>query len=272
MQEHKCPACSSLMEFKELKKKKVFKGLDIEYSGNFFVCPGCSLEAGDAGSAGEVQRAIADAYREKAGLLTGREIRELRDFKGMTQEQLSRALNVGVASIKRWESGMVQSRSMDGLLRRQLKPEPNPYTGNRETSLPRIKLVAQTLEKILSRQLLKEGDRFLFLGKYLWYADMLAFRRSGRGLTGASYAALPYGPQLNNYRDLVEPINNSDIADAEPLSREEHAVIHYIAECFPYDRDIYDASHKEKVWYDAPAGSLISYLCAYELTQIPEEA
>mgnify|MGYP006283722065 CR=1 FL=1 len=35
--------------------------------------------------------------------------------------------------------------------------------------------------------LLKEGDRFLFLAKYLWYADLLAFKSLGRGC--ASYAA-----------------------------------------------------------------------------------
>jgi len=32
---------------------------------------------------------------------------------------------------------------------------------------------------------------------------MLCFRRIGKVFTGASYAVMSYGPELNNYRDLV---------------------------------------------------------------------
>lgn len=159
-------------------------------------------------SAGDVQRAIADAYRKKAGLITGPEIRSLREARGLTQTQLAEMMNIGIASIKRWETGMVQTKSMDQALRMQLQCSirSDNYTGNREISLPRIKLVAKAFERILGRRLLKAGDRFLFLAKYLWYADILAFWQLGQGLTGASYAAITYGPQLNKYRDLMKPL------------------------------------------------------------------
>jgi hypothetical protein len=49
---------------------------------------------------------------------------------------------------------------------------------------------------------------------------MTARRDMGRGMTGATYAALPMGPQLNNYRDLVDEILRADPADAEPLTTE----------------------------------------------------
>jgi len=256
------------MEHKELKKRKNIREVDIEYPVNAYVCPRCGLEAGTVISAGEVQRAMADAYREKTGLLSGQKIKELRKARGMTQEQLSLAMEVGIASIKRWESGMIQSRSMDSHLRRIFIGEAWAITGNRAMSLPRIKLVAQTFEKILGRKLLKKNDRFLFLAKYLWYADMLAFKRLGRGMTGASYAALPYGPQMNNYKDLLQPIKESDIAKAEPLSRRELAIIAKVARIFPKDQDVYDASHREEVWQDALTGSLLPYSSAHELTEI----
>ena len=35
--------------------------------------------------------------------------------------------------------------------------------------------------------LVKKGDKFLFLSKYHWYADMLSFRELGRSMTGATY-------------------------------------------------------------------------------------
>ncbi len=268
MSELRCPGCSTLMEQKELTKRKKIREVDIEYPVHAFVCPGCGLEAGTVTSAGDVQRAMADAYREQTGLLTGQRIKELRKARGMTQEQLSMAMKVGIASIKRWESGLIQSRSMDNHLRRVLNGEAWSITGNREMNLPRIKLVAQTFEKILGRRLLKKNDRFLFLAKYLWYADMLAFKHLGKGMTGASYAALPYGPQMNNYKDLVQPIRESDTIQAEPLSSQELDIIKHIAETFPEDEDVSQAAHRERTWQDAHLGSLLAYPSAHELTEI----
>jgi hypothetical protein len=97
---------------------------------------------------------------------------------------------------------------------------------------------------------------------------MLAFRYLGRGLTGASYAALTYGPQLNNYRDLVKPIQEPDQNEAEPLSQEEARIIYRVAEKFPTDPAVYDAAHREKIWVNSRTGALIPYSCASELTEI----
>ncbi|MCF8030818.1 MAG: helix-turn-helix domain-containing protein, partial [Desulfohalobiaceae bacterium] len=120
MTEMKCPACSSPMELKKLRRQTTLKGVTIEYDTEAYVCPECGLEAGTVEKAGATQRAIADAYREKMGLLTGREIKSFREAKGMSQQQLARAMDVGIASIKRWETGMIQTRAMDAALRRQL--------------------------------------------------------------------------------------------------------------------------------------------------------
>jgi hypothetical protein len=70
--------------------------------------------------------------------------------------------------------------------------------------------VLDSFEKELGRPLLKKDDRMLYAAKYLWYADMVSFRDLGRGMTGATYAALPMSPQLNNYRDLVDEIFRAD--------------------------------------------------------------
>jgi len=258
------------MELRTLRKKSSFRSVDIEYPTEAYICVNCGLEAGTVQSAGEVQRELANAYRKKVGLLTGREIKSLRKNKGMTQQQLAGAMNVGVASIKRWETGIIQSRSMDEYLRLILQGghHQDSYTGNRETDLPRIKLTAEHFENILERKLLREGDRFLFLAKYLWYADFLAFRELGRGMTGASYAALPYGPQLNNYKDLLGPILASDAQQAKPLSDGELCIIQRVAERFPKDQDVYEAAHRETIWRNSRMGALLSYSSASELTEI----
>lgn len=266
-----CLKCHHHLENKKFKRHRIFRGEEIEYDLEAYVCTGCGLEAGTVQSAGELQRATADAYRSRAGFLSGEEIKRLRKDKGLSQKELADALKVGIASIKRWETGTIQSASMDRALRTYLQSNKckDDYTGNRDTiSLCRIKCVAKVFEKALGRKMLKPGDKFLFLAKYLWYADMIAFRERGRGLTGASYAALPYGPQLNNYQDLVPEIINSDENDAEPLSEEEILIIQRVAEKFPDKRDVYDAAHREKIWSQTPTGALISYINADELTEI----
>jgi putative zinc finger/helix-turn-helix YgiT family protein len=265
-----CPRGHGPMSLKELHKETTFKDVAVAYTEKAFVCPVCGLEAGTVATAGAVQCGIADNYREKVGLLTSREIKSLREAKRLTQRQLADAMNVGIASIKRWETGLVQSKSMDQALRiaLQCNTHADNYTGNRKMNLPRIKLVALTLERKLGRRLLKAGDIFLFLAKYLWYADMLAFRHLGKGLTGASYAALPYGPQLNNYRDLVRPIKDANENDVEPLSHDELRIIDNVAKRFPNDEDVYNASHQEEIWKQLPTGALIPYSRADELTGI----
>ena len=112
-----CPKGHGPMAQTKIKKQKTFKGVDIEYSADAFVCSECGLEAGTVQSAGDIQRAIADAYRKKIGLLTGQEIRSLREAKELTQQQLADAMNVGIASIKRWDMKHVQYGRGTSILR-----------------------------------------------------------------------------------------------------------------------------------------------------------
>jgi putative zinc finger/helix-turn-helix YgiT family protein len=258
------------MEAEKLKKKMTFKGVELAIEADAYVCARCGFEAGTIESAGAVQRAIAEAYRLKTGRLTSGEIKRLREAKGLTQHDLADRMQVGIASIKRWETGVVQSKSMDQALRSHLQGdcECADVSGNRPFSIPRIKLVAKMFEQALGKRLLKKADRWLFAAKYIWYGDMVAMRELGRSMTGATYAALPYGPQLNNYRDLLDDIMAADEAAAEPLSQEEIAIITKIARKFPRERMAYDAAHREKVWESATTGALIPYSCTHELTEI----
>jgi putative zinc finger/helix-turn-helix YgiT family protein len=81
---------------------------------------------------------IADAIREKVGLLTPQEIQAGRNRLEVSQSEMANRLGVDEAMLSRWEEGMVlQPRAMDNLLRvyfeseearsilrRRSKPEP----------------------------------------------------------------------------------------------------------------------------------------------------
>ena len=265
-----CPKGHGEMELKRVSNEITFKGVDLAVDADSYICPTCGLKAGTPETTGALQQQIADAYRAEKGLLTGDEIKELRKARNLTQRQLAEMMNIGIASIKRWETGAVQSESMDHALRMQLqcRIQADNYSGNREISLERIKLVARQLEKLLGKRLLKKNDRFLYLAKYLWYADFLCFRQLGRSMTGASYAAITLGPQLNNYKELIDPIKKANSSEAEPLSDEELRILKRIAETFPEEQLVFAAAHREKIWTESSIGALIPYSCAYELTEI----
>ena len=144
----------------------------------------------------------------------------------------------------------------------------NIVTGNRVLSIERIKLVMKELEKETGQEFLQDGDMMLMDAKYLWYADMIAFNRLGRSITGSSYAALPHGPQLNNYKELIELIRDSDETKAEPLTDDEKRILIRVALSFPSKDSVFKAAHREEVWKNKTTGSLIPYSDADKLTEI----
>jgi len=251
------------MQLKSMAKDLPFRGKRVKFRARHYVCPECGIEADDLDLASQNQKALSDGYRAVVKLLTGEQIIEARKKLGWTQEKLARAANVGIASIKRWETGQIQTKAMDNILRSVLTGGtniPDIYTGNRLLSLARIKLVLERVSRPLDRKLLKSHtDKMLYAAKYLWYADMVAFRETGQSMTGATYAALPHGPQLNNYSELVDFIRKADAGRAEPLTDQEEGILTRIAEAFPSDQGVFRAAHKELAYTSKKNGELIPY-------------
>ena len=265
-----CPSGHGKMVVRKAKKRMTFRGVKIIVPIEQYICIVCGAEAGTVNQAARIQKTIADTYRKAVNLLTGEEIVEKRKRLNLTQEALAKRMNVGIASIKRWEGGTIQSKSMDHALRIALEGQTvgDSCTGNRTFSIPRIKLVLKEFESVLGKHILKKNDKMLFAAKYLWYADMVAHRETGGSLTGSTYAALPYGPQLNNYKDLIEDIIRADESKAESLNPEEKRIITRIAMKFSEERMVYDAAHKEKIWKKQPNGAIIPYTDSVELTGV----
>jgi len=265
-----CPNGHGKMVVKKTKKGVTFRGVKITVPVEEYVCIVCGIEASTVDQTASLQKAISDAYRKATNLLTGEEIVEKRKKLKLTQEALAKGMNVGIASIKRWEGGTIQTKSMDHALRIALGGQNvgDSCTGNRTFSIPRIKLVLREFESVLGKRILKKNDKMLFAAKYLWYADMVAHRERGESLTGSTYAALPYGPQLNNYKDLVDDIIKADESKAGPLSSEEKRIITRIAMKFPEERMVYEAAHEEKIWKRQPTGAIIPYPDSSELAEV----
>lgn len=68
-----CPNDHGEMQLAHRRNTMQFRGVKITFPEEYFVCPVCKLEAGNLRTAGDTQKAMANAYREKAGLLTAKQ-------------------------------------------------------------------------------------------------------------------------------------------------------------------------------------------------------
>ncbi|MGE5646169.1 MAG: type II TA system antitoxin MqsA family protein [Acidobacteriota bacterium] len=90
------------------------KGEKYRVHVSALVCDKCGHVAMEGSDASEFMRRLADAYRRAHNLLTSEEIRRIRG--GMSQQRFAKALGVGVASVKRWELGLVQEERNNALI------------------------------------------------------------------------------------------------------------------------------------------------------------
>lgn len=66
----------------------------------------------------EADQKVTDALRRAAGLLSPEEIRRGRESLRITQKQLAQKLQIGEATLSRWETGgQIQQRCLDRLMR-----------------------------------------------------------------------------------------------------------------------------------------------------------
>lgn len=68
-------------------------------------------------------RAVSDAYRRKVGLLTIDEINRLRRNLRMTWPDFASFVFVGIATLKRWRRGEIQTQALDRLVRLRADPQ-----------------------------------------------------------------------------------------------------------------------------------------------------
>lgn len=270
-----------------------------EYAGESFtvktqalVCPSCQFTTVDMQHLDEYYRLIADQYRKKHKRLTSEEIKVARQRMEMSQEAFASYLEVGIASIKRWELGQVQDKAMDNLIR--LKTDygysqqnqldvlihhggpSDEFSGWTRFNLVKFEQAVlcfvTKLTDILSK--LKEKHIPLITNKLLWFADATHVLKHGASITGTRYARINYGPVPDNYVLLYRLLQQRQIV-AYSNSKTLKALAKFDQTVFSSDEletldttwqrwkdhlnDIVEESHKERAWIETSQAQLISF-------------
>jgi putative zinc finger/helix-turn-helix YgiT family protein len=112
-----CPECRASLREQMASLTGSRKGESFVVEMDALVCPRCDFKTVPRRRAAQFAKRIANAYRQKHGLLTSLDLKDMRAALCMTQKQFYDLVGVGEASGKRWELGEVQTRAMDRLVR-----------------------------------------------------------------------------------------------------------------------------------------------------------
>jgi len=142
----KCFECGKgRLQSRNAEVETNFRGEKLSIKACVEMCSKCGFQLVRPDHMGEFGRLVADEYRKRHGLLTGGEIRERREGLSMSQQQFAEYLGVGVASVKRWELGLVQDKAMNELM--LLKTDPRKA----EENLQNLRLRRQRPERASRR-------------------------------------------------------------------------------------------------------------------------
>lgn len=117
----KCKAQMSQPQLLNMTGSFKKETLTVEIEGR--VCAECGHQVVAGKRMAEFMQKLADKYRVMRGLLTSAEILRQREKLGMSQSEFALYLGVGIASVKRWELGEIQTKMVDELIRCKTDPE-----------------------------------------------------------------------------------------------------------------------------------------------------
>ncbi|MGQ9633144.1 MAG: helix-turn-helix domain-containing protein [Bryobacteraceae bacterium] len=89
----------------------------------------------------QVKKGIAvgtPLFNRKHGLLTSENLKQARKRLGISQAQFASYLKVGIASVERWEAGLIQDQALDELIRLKTDPEYARRNVREIENLPRL--------------------------------------------------------------------------------------------------------------------------------------
>lgn len=117
-----CPICDREHEIEERERisQLEIKGEIVQYKENYFVCTETEENENEFVNAKMMDMNLLkakDEYRKKKGLLTSKQIKQIREKYQLTQAEFSFLLGLGEITITRYEKKLIQDETYDSLMR-----------------------------------------------------------------------------------------------------------------------------------------------------------
>lgn len=120
MKKDVCPVCGGGTLKKEvIKEKFLYKGASLTIPDyTVYRCDSCGEATVDKDTLKKSGKKLKEFQCKVDGMLSGEEVKKIRQKIGLTQEEMAEILGGGLKSFARYETSIVcQSRAMDNLLR-----------------------------------------------------------------------------------------------------------------------------------------------------------
>ena len=115
-----CTCCMEVHDVKtvSVEEQTTFKGTKINYYPTYYYCDLADELYVDEDLMAKNNILLKDAYKEQVGLLTSREIINIRAKYGISQKDLTLLLGWGAKTITRYETHQVQDKAHDTILKK----------------------------------------------------------------------------------------------------------------------------------------------------------
>jgi len=285
----KCLNCNGdRFTVKKVRVSVDVKDDKVDVVSDSLICSKCGASIMDASQMNDLRRKTSDAYREKHGLLSSEEIINFRKHLKMSQAEFADYLNVGEASIKRWETYYIQDVGQDEHMRLKCD-EAFAEKNTLQIYWKSLKSDIYTGYSIFNINVFKNAIAFLlqfstsklYLNKALFYLDFLHFKKFKKSFTGSRFIPLDYGPCPDQFQLLFSYLEKSGFikkkgkhrlisskkADLSLFDDQEKETLEQIAAILKSkgEKHLYDLSHKEQGFKETEFGRPISYAFAKDL-------
>lgn len=117
-----CPVCDNEhpVEKRRRTTQAIIKGEVVDYEETYYLCPQGEPDENEFVPAALMDENLLrarDSYRAKKGLLTSREIIDIREYYDISQSDFSALLGWGEVTINRYESKLIQDETYDNIMR-----------------------------------------------------------------------------------------------------------------------------------------------------------
>jgi putative zinc finger/helix-turn-helix YgiT family protein len=113
-----CPVCGIERDTEVIEREEVsnIRGDEIRTISKIRICSVCKEELFDEDLDEENIKRAYDVYRERHGILSPEEIKNIRESYGLSQRAFAKLLGIGEASIARYETGALPEKSLSNMI------------------------------------------------------------------------------------------------------------------------------------------------------------